>query len=285
MMNGISVVICCYNSEQRLPKVLDHLNRQILEDHIPWEVVVVDNASGDRTAEVARDLWKRTDAGMKVVSEPNPGLSHARMKGIAESSYDIISFIDDDNWVESGWIQKVYHIMNNDPKIGIMGGHGEAVFESDPPEWFEKFQSAYAVGSDGKTTGKQRDKRIKGAGMNMRRESWEFLNSNGFEFLQSDRKGSALSSGGDIELCLAFLLAGFDLYYDDDLRFYHYMPAGRLTWEYLLKLYGAFGRADPIESMYVAFVNEKGFRLFISTNILISTLRTLKDYVNFLPRR
>ncbi len=120
MINGISIVICCFNSEQRLPKVLEHLDRQILIDSIQWEVVVVDNASRDRTSDVAKELWKREDVSLKVVFEPNPGLSSARMKGIDESSYDIISYIDDDNWVESGWIQKVYDGMNKDPKIGIL---------------------------------------------------------------------------------------------------------------------------------------------------------------------
>jgi len=285
MINGISVIICCYNSEDRLPKVLEHLDHQTVKDNIKWEIVVVDNASRDSTVEIAKNTWKRKDVEMKVVYEPNPGLSYARMKGIAESSYDIISFIDDDNWVESEWIQKVFRIMNDDSDIGILGGRGEAVCESDPPIWFEPFQSAYAVGSDGKSTGKQRAKRVKGAGMNVRRKSWDHLFSNGFQFLLSDRKGTALSSGGDIEICLAFLLAGFDIYYDDDLTFYHYMPEGRLNWDYLMKLYSAFGRADPIESMYAALLMDRGYDRFKKTNIALSTLRTLYQYIRFLPRR
>jgi cellulose synthase/poly-beta-1,6-N-acetylglucosamine synthase-like glycosyltransferase len=54
---GVSVVICCYNSSQRLPQTLGHLLAQECEVDLPWEVIVVDNASTDGTAEVARSVW------------------------------------------------------------------------------------------------------------------------------------------------------------------------------------------------------------------------------------
>ena len=86
MINGISIVICCYNSENRLPKVLEHLEQQVMSESIAWEVLVVDNASKDRTAEVADKSWNREDVSIRVVYEPKPGLSNARLCGIANSS-------------------------------------------------------------------------------------------------------------------------------------------------------------------------------------------------------
>ena len=193
MINGISVVICCFNSEERLPNVLKHLAEQEHDKDIQWEVVIVDNASKDRTAEVAMELWKREDVPFRVVHEPKSGLSHARLTGFAESKYDVISFVDDDNWVESKWIEKVFTIMNGDSKIGILGGRGDAVFEGEPPFWFKDFEAAFAVGSAGKKTGKQWSKLIRGAGMNIRRESWNYLRTNEFDFILSGRKGKSLS--------------------------------------------------------------------------------------------
>lgn len=284
MINGISLVVCCYNSEKRLPKVLDYINKQEIEDEISWEVLIVDNASTDRTSEVAREEWKRKDIPLKVVYEPKAGLSNARLTGFASSSYDIISFIDDDNWIEKRWIQKVFHIMSSDSNIGIMGGRGEAVFETDPPFWFEEHQSAFAVGPYGKITGKQREKLINGAGMSVRKSAWDKLRSEGFDFLLSGRKGKLLSSGEDVELCRAFLLAGYDLYYDNDLQFYHYMPAERLKWDYLVNLFRAFGRAAPIMHLYGALLHKNGFNRLKYTNTFLSTTRCFYNYLCFLPR-
>ena len=283
-LNGISVVICCYNSEKRLPKVLEHLQNQTGGNGIDWELIVVDNASKDRTSQVAKDLWRRDDVEMRVIFESRPGLSNARLAGFASARYDIISFIDDDNWVEEQWIMKVYERMNSDHNIAILGGKGEAVFESEPPFWFDKYQSAYAVGPYGKVTGKQEKKLINGAGMNIRRSAWEYMRSNGFEFILSGRTGKALSSGEDAELCLAFRLAGFDLFYEDKLSFFHYMPEGRLHWKYLVNLYKAFGRASPVLHLYYALLHENGWNQINKINTLLTTTRSFYHFFRFLPK-
>jgi glycosyltransferase involved in cell wall biosynthesis len=284
MINGISVVICCYNSEEKLPKVLDHLERQEVADDIPWEVLVIDNASTDRTAQVAVDCWNRKNIPLRVVDEPRPGLSNARLAGFNNATKDIISFVDDDNWVENRWIRKVYDFMGSDAAIGIMGGRGKAAFESDPPFWFEQYQTAFAVGSAGKTTGFQQTY-ITGAGMNVRKSAWDHLRSNGFEFILSGRKGKALSSGEDVELSYALLLAGYKLYYDDNLLFYHFMPAGRLRWDYLVKLFGAFGRFVPVADIYSSLLSRKGIRKLVRMNTLLSTLRSVYRLFLFMPRQ
>src|SRR5215468_3703384 len=99
-MDGVSVIICCYNSSTRLPDTLSHLGRQNVRPSIPWEVVIVNNASTDNTTVVAHQCWP-SDAPtvLRVVYEPRLGLSHARSRGLSEARYEIVSFVDDDNWV------------------------------------------------------------------------------------------------------------------------------------------------------------------------------------------
>jgi len=58
---GVSVIICCYNSANKIKNVLKHLEEQKGTELIPWEVIVVDNASSDYTFEVAKKSWKRKD--------------------------------------------------------------------------------------------------------------------------------------------------------------------------------------------------------------------------------
>jgi len=284
MERGISVVICCYNSEQRIQKVLTNLQNQKFKSNILWEVLVVDNASTDRTAVVAKDSWTMEGVELRVSPEPNPGISFARKRGFEDARFEIISFVDDDNWVETEWIQKVYDTMYSDLDIGILGGYGTAAFEEDPPEWFPRYQSSYAVGPQAEESGESISL-LYGAGMNIRKCVWENLWEKGFNFQLSGRKGKLLSSGEDFELCQAVILSGKKLYYRSDLTFYHFMPPGRLTWDYLLKLYGAFGRSEPIFEVYQSILMEdQGFNAKKNQHRFFSLLRTGYDIVKFIPK-
>ncbi len=265
-MEGVSIVICCYNSETRIKKVLEYLAKQEAEKTVNWEIVVVDNASTDKTSEVAKTYWSRETIPLRIVSEPDPGLSNARNTGLKEARYSFVSFIDDDNWVEKKWVQKVYNCFKNDKKIGLLGAHGEAVIEGAKPFWFDRLQMCYAVGPPALKAGTKLT-RLYGAGLNIRKTVWDHLMANGFSFVLSDRSGISVTSGGDSELCLAVILAGFELHYDPDLRFYHFMPQGRLNWDYLIKLIESFGRTDPVINIYISSINEyNGYKRYIREN-------------------
>ncbi|MCK5136582.1 MAG: glycosyltransferase family 2 protein [Bacteroidales bacterium] len=283
MESGISVVICCYNSEKRIPIVLDWLQKQKYHDSIVWEVVLVDNASNDKTVSVARDQWKLDMIDLRIVYESNPGISHARMRGFAEAKYEIVSFVDDDNWVETGWIQKIFDTMYSNSDIGILGGQGIASFEENPPEWFYTHQSSYAVGPQAKESG-EHNSILYGAGLNIRKSSWEFLMENGFTFQLTGRKGKSISSGEDSELCLAVLLSGRKLYYRADLQFYHFMPAARIEWEYLVKLTKSFGRSGPVHDIYFSILRDyKGLDRLKYQYRFLSLLRSVYDNFLFIP--
>ena len=59
----------------------------------------------------------------------------------------------------------------------------------------------------------------------------------GFYDTSTGPVGSRLSGGGeDLELCYAMKLAGYEIWYEDNLRFFHYMPKERLNWKYFLRL-------------------------------------------------
>ncbi|MCC6231518.1 MAG: glycosyltransferase [Verrucomicrobiales bacterium] len=247
---GVSVVICCHNSSARLPATLSHLAAQDVPKDLAWEVVVVDNASTDDTAAVAAAHWPAgAPARLRVVSEPRPGLRHARERGLAESCWPLVSFIDDDNWVAPDWVRLVAEIMTANPRLGACGGFSEAVCEVPPPAWFETYAHCYAVGPQGDPTRDHAGLRIRlwGAGLNLRREALDRLARQGFEPVSMGRQGKRLSAGEDSELCHALRLAGWDLGYDPRLRLKHFLPASRLQWRYLRRLVRGFGATllDP----------------------------------------
>jgi glycosyltransferase involved in cell wall biosynthesis len=248
MTAGISIVVPCYNAAKRLPQTIAHIAAQEVSRDLQWEVVVIDNASTDDTGDVALSCWPATaTAPLKVIREPRLGVRYARMRGFAEARYDLISFVEDDNWIYPDWLGMTREIMEQHPKVGACGGLGEAVCEISPPAWFERYQSYYAIGPQGPESGGDITWSrgwLFGADTTVRRSAWQSLIDKGFQFLTEDRQGKGLNSGGDVELCFALRLAGWRIWYDPRLRFRHFLQAHRLTWDYFRRLNRGNGVAD-----------------------------------------
>jgi len=263
---NISVIICCYNSSKRLESTLRHLALQ--KATIDWELIVVDNASTDNTADFAQKEWSKYQPSfpLRVVSQPIPGLSYAREKGIETAIGEIIVFCDDDNWLCDTYIQTAYEVMKSHPNVGIIGGCGEEVCEIVPPTWFEPIKASYALGKQAAQSGyidyNTRPWGVYGAGMVIRKICLDKLKALQFKSLLSGRKGKQLSSGGDSELCYVVRFLGYDIYYEDTLCFKHFIPKERLTDEYRIKLDRGLASSQPILALYYyVFNNTKELRI------------------------
>ena len=71
ILNGISVVVFCYNSEKRIEETLKHIALQKFTRKIEWELIVIDNNSTDGTVSVTDKIWKTfgCDIPFKIISE------------------------------------------------------------------------------------------------------------------------------------------------------------------------------------------------------------------------
>ena len=90
-----SIIIPAYNEEKLLSDSLSKIKRSLnvfLEHGHNFELIVCDNNSSDRTAEIA------CDAGAKVVFEPVNQISRARNTGAAAATGDYLIFIDADSY-------------------------------------------------------------------------------------------------------------------------------------------------------------------------------------------
>jgi len=246
MNKGVSIVICCYNSSKLLPETIRHISLLKIPAGISCEIIVVDNNSDDNTSETAEELLKKYISGnvtYKILIQPVQGLSAARKMGVENSAYEYILFCDDDNWLNADYIEILINTMRKSEKIGAVGGESTAVSDELFPKWFQKFSQSYSAGkqseSDGVIDGIQ--SALWGAGMAVRRSALSELYSKGFRSILSDRKKNVLSSGGDIELCYALRLAGWEIWYESSLKIRHFIPGHRLKWEYLRKLSRGFG--------------------------------------------
>jgi len=251
---GVSVIICCHNSEKVLPETLRHLLKQKLTYPIDWEVIIIDNGSNDWTKAVAEDEWSKqnTTTSLRIISEPRLGLSNARRRGVEESIYDYIIFCDDDNWLCENYVQDVFTILDTNKSVGACGGNGEPVCEGQKPQWLEKHAGAYAFGDQGKETGKVEKGvfGLFGAGLSLRKNIITKLYALGFESLLSDRKGNSLSSGGDSELTYLISILGYELWSSPLLRYKHFLQTNRLNRAHLMKLNYGIGSSAPMLLVY-----------------------------------
>jgi glycosyltransferase involved in cell wall biosynthesis len=249
-MQGLSIIICCHNSASRLPVTLEHLKRQ-KPAFGSWEVILVDNASDDNTVEVARSVWQNAPAPLRVVEEPKLGLTHARERGLAESKYELLGFVDDDNWVNPDWVSTAYNAMSSDLHLGAVGSICEPKYETAPPKWLQRFYKSLAILTDIDVEELPGSPNVlNGAGLCVRRIAWEKLIEEGFHFELTDRIGKRLSAGGDAELTMALRLAGWKLRVDQRLRLQHFMPIQRLQWKYLRKLHRQYCASQVLLDAY-----------------------------------
>jgi glycosyltransferase involved in cell wall biosynthesis len=248
---GVSVIVCCHNAACRLAPTLQHLAAQQASEDLSWEVLVVDNASTDGTAELACSIWPADHRiPLRVIPESRLGLSNARATGLAEARYEYISFVDDDNWVCPRWIETVVQVLDQDSQAGACMGAVEAVFETEAPPWFERYQQNFAVGNWGPTPKYMVFMDIWGAGLSLRHTAWKELCSAGFAASLSGRRGTRVTSGEDTEICAALTLLGWKLRYDPRLKLQHFMPSGRLNWSYVRRFWRGYGHAGVALDWY-----------------------------------
>jgi glycosyltransferase involved in cell wall biosynthesis len=113
----LSFAIPAYNEEAYLGACLESILAQTRELGDAVEIVVVNNASTDRTREVALGY-----PGVRVVDEPQKGLTFARQAGFAASTGELIANVDSDSRLTPGWVQRVLDEFAADPKlVGLSG--------------------------------------------------------------------------------------------------------------------------------------------------------------------
>jgi len=113
----LSVVIPAYNEESYIGPCLKSVLREGCRAGLDLEVVVVNNASTDRTVEVVRKI-----PGVCVVDEPRKGLARARHRGYLESHGELIANIDADCKVRKGYFDRAIRAFDRNPRLALLSG-------------------------------------------------------------------------------------------------------------------------------------------------------------------
>ncbi len=252
----VSVVIPTHNANQiRLQRTLDGLKSQILPNN-NWELIIIDNSTPDPQYINSFDLsWHNSS---KIIIEKQLGLTRARVAGIRASQGNYIVFVDDDNVLEPNYLENVVSIFNDYPDLGAIAGKSLPEFEVKPEIWVKDFWICLALRDLGEEVQiyfySQSPNRQKqhplfapiGAGMSIQREAALLYAASLLadpRRMGLDRTGKSLQSGGDCDINLTLLDAGWGVGYFPQLQLTHLIPANRLTKDYLAQLNYASSRS------------------------------------------
>lgn len=98
-----SIIVPCYNQGHFLPKAVTSVLNQKYQN---WELWIINDGSTDQTEQIAQE-FSNYDSRIKVHSQSNLGLSAARNSGIKASKGKILHFLDADDWLLTGCLERI----------------------------------------------------------------------------------------------------------------------------------------------------------------------------------
>ncbi len=110
MFSAISVIIPTYNREKLLPRCIESVLNQTFTD---FEVIIVDDGSKDASEEIYNS-YAQKDSRIKIIKQPNGGVTAARANGVKNASGEWICFIDSDDYIPNDSLSNLYKDVSDD---------------------------------------------------------------------------------------------------------------------------------------------------------------------------
>lgn len=267
----ISIIICTYN---RAGYLRDTLLSLLETDADPdaFEILIIDNNSSDETHAVSQQIiQKYPDINLRYIKETKQGLSHARNRGIAETSGHVLLFLDDDIFTEPQFISAWISFFRDHPDVSGGGGKIHVQFDDPRPVWMSHFLlpllGYHDLGSNIKKY--PSNKYPFGGNMAFKREIFEQY---GTFNTQLGRKGKQLMASEEKEF-YGRLSDEEEIYYVPRAFLHHRVNEQRLTKNYIKKQALGLGKSIRLQ-MQSASLAEKikqiGSELFkVAATILL----------------
>ncbi len=262
----ITVAICAYNAAHYLADVIDSVMEQTLPADA-YEVLVVDNNSTDDTPKVLHELMVRFGHRLRVVSETQQGLSHARNRALAEAAAPLVAFLDADAVAEENWLESMAGVFDAHPRAGVVGGRIEVQWDAPKPRWWDdRLDEAMGRFSPSEQHTQLRYPRFPyGGNFAVRVVAIDEVGS----FLPNlGRSGAGLLAGEEGELCLRMEQHDWEIHYTPAAPIRHRATGERLTRRFILRRAFGHGRSQYLMEARHGF--ESG--LYLSRARVLSSL-------------
>ena len=110
----VSVIMNCYNGEKYLREAIDSVYSQTYQN---WEIVLLDNASTDHTAEIAKGFDQKLRYFRNDITVP---LGQARNLALQQAQGKLIAFLDSDDVWQPSKLEKQIPLFENAPLVGLV---------------------------------------------------------------------------------------------------------------------------------------------------------------------
>lgn len=245
---AISFIICTYNRSKYLNETLKSLQECTLGDYTV-ELLVVDNNSTDDTAQVVKyhqELNGQKNVLISYVKENQQGLSYARNRGIVESKFDQIVFVDDDIRATENFVEGWYKFFKNKPEAEAVGGKIHVQFDCPKPKWSSYFILSLFGFHDLGNNHKLYPINSYPFGGNMGFRKLIF-NSVGNFNTKLGRKGKNLGANEEKELFRRIRTNNKRIFYNPEALLYHRIDEKRATHDFIKKQAIGLGNSYKIE--------------------------------------
>ncbi len=255
----ISLVLCSYNGLNRIPATLESLSKLHIPNNVELELIFVDSNSSLPMCSLVQKYWQQFGNPFELITltQNKQGKVAALQLGFKKAKGEYFIIVDDDNELQSDYLEKGYSYLNQFRKVGVLGGQGILPLDYILPPWFEKYAYHFACGHQNDRDGEVRPNRnvVYGAGMWVRNEAYQKALQNGFSFIfdfhASNQSVKALNNGGeDGELCWAIRFQGFEIHYLGSLVFTHRISPSKFTDSYLKLIKERTDRSTLLGSLY-----------------------------------
>lgn len=123
MRPKFSIIIPLYNKAPYVRKALESVVSQTYKD---WECIIVDDGSTDGSAAICEEylstlytIHHTPSEKIRIISQPNSGVSTARNNGVAQSQGDYLAFLDADDWWEPTFLEQMAQLIDDYPDAGL----------------------------------------------------------------------------------------------------------------------------------------------------------------------
>lgn len=125
-MTAVSVIVPVYNVKKYLNKCVESILNQTFKN---YEIILVDDGSTDGSGKIC-DEYAGSCENIKVVHKTNEGVASARNRGLEESTGEMITFVDADDWIDRRYLEVLYRFMKTEKADLVISG-GIDVLEQD----------------------------------------------------------------------------------------------------------------------------------------------------------
>lgn len=267
----ITILTCTRNGENNIRQVLEAIANQTDVSRDLSEVLVIDNASSDRTAEIATAAIQELHLNGRVLSESRVGKINALLTGIKAARGELISIIDDDNFIEPGFIYYTLALFQKYPNVGMVGSKNSILTDKPIPDWFKFAQNRYACSKPYLRDVEEQDSEgvtvanfaiIPGAGSTFRVKPFQQCLEKGYRFFNDTQRGKNMKvNGEDAELCWLLYSLGYQFAYDPRIQVRHAISAERLDLNYFKRLCITQGSGEPGTDPFIFTYKYEGDRL------------------------